>query len=405
MNQPTTAPSRPTGVWRLVAQREMQTALRSKAFVISAAVLLLAVVATIVVSSLVAGRAQDRTVAVVDAAGQKAVAASSPIADQLRTNTSVSAERVADPAAADRAVRDGDVDAALLPTDDGYQIVGDDSVDTTLEQALRTAVAASVLDTNAQRQGVDLTQLQSGTQTSQRLLDPASKDAGLRQIASFVFVILFYVTALGFGMQIATSVTQEKESRVVEILAAAIPIRAMLWGKVIGYSILAVGQVVLLSVAGVITLLATGRSRELGIIAPAIGWYVVFFVLGFVALSSFWAAAGSLAARQQDLQSTTGPAQLVLFAPYLVAVAAGEGVRTVVSMVPIAATMLMPGRLAEGSVPLWQLLVALATTIAAAVLLVGLGARVYERTLLRTGRKLGFREALRTADQKETAAG
>ncbi len=48
--------------------------------------------------------------------------------------------------------------------------------------------------------------------------------------------------------------TQEKESRVVEILAAAVPIRALLWGKVVGASVLAIGQTVVLAVVGVVAL-------------------------------------------------------------------------------------------------------------------------------------------------------
>ncbi|GGF46550.1 hypothetical protein GCM10011519_20650 [Marmoricola endophyticus] len=398
-----TNPTTTRGLWQVVARREMATALRSKSFLISGAVLVVAIVAMIVVSGFLNGRPHDDTVAVVDGTGQRAVEAASGIADRLQEDTTVTADRVADRGAAERAVRSGDADAALLPTRDGYEVVGDDDVDSTLAQALQSAVPATVLSANAADQDVDLAKLQAGTQTTQRLLDAGPEDEGVRTAASYVFVVLFFVTAIGFGMQIATSVTQEKESRVVEILAAAVPIRALLWGKVLGWSVLALAQVVVLGVAATIALVATGQTGALGPIAPALGWYVVFFVLGFVALSSLWAAAGSLASRQQDLQSTTAPAQMLLFVPYIVAFVAGEGVKTVVSMLPIASTMLMPGRLAEGSVPLWQLLVALALTVLAAVLLIRVGARIYERSLLRTGGKLGFGEALRLSDEREPA--
>ena len=52
--------------------------------------------------------------------------------------------------------------------------------------------------------------------------------------------------------------------------------------------------------------------------------------------------------------------------------------------------------LAEGDVPLWQLGVAILTTLVAAVLLVRLAAQVHERTLLQTGRRITFGEALRS---------
>ena len=403
-------PQRPaTPYWRVVAEREATTQLRSRPFQVSVAVLLLSIVALIVITTLVGGRPQTRDIAVVDDRAATAVEQGDDLAGTLDEGLTLAVERYDASGTAEQAVLDGDVDAALLPAastragpDDaaGYVLVGNDDIDPTVAQVLSASLTGLVTSQNAADQGVDLEALTAGAQVQQRLLGPDAADQGVRQIASFVFVLLFYLTALTFGMSIAGSVTQEKESRVVEILAAAVPIRALLWGKVVGASVLAIGQTVLLALVGVVALLVTGNSHALAIVGPAMGWYVVFFVLGFVALASVWSVAGSLASRQQDLQATTAPLQLILFAPYIVAVSAGEGVKTVVSMLPIVSTMLMPSRLAEGDVPLWQLVVAIVVTLAAAVLLVRVGARVYERTLLRTGSRIGFREALReTVDE------
>ena len=198
-------------------------------------------------------------------------------------------------------------------------------------------------------------------------------------------------------MTIAQSVVQEKESRIVEILAAAVPIRSLLWGKIAGNTVLAMSQVTLLAVVGLVGLAAIGERDLLEGIGPAVLWYVAFFVLGFVALACLWAVAGSLASRQEDLQSTTLPGQMILLLPYLASVLAGDQLKTVLSMVPIVSTMIMPGRMAEGSVPWWQIAVAIAVTVAAAVLFVRVGSKLYERTLLRTSGRLGYRQAMREA--------
>ena len=124
------------------------------------------------------------------------------------------------------------------------------------------------------------------------------------------------------------------------------------------------------------------------------GWFVVFFVLGFVALAGLWAVAGSLATRQEDLGSTTLPGQMILMIPFFFSVFAGSSAKTIASFVPIASSMSMPGRMLTEDVPLWQPLVAIAVLLAATVLIIRLGARLYERTLLQTGRRLGYREAL-----------
>jgi ABC-2 type transport system permease protein len=177
-----------------------------------------------------------------------------------------------------------------------------------------------------------------------------------------------------------------------------VPIRSLLWGKILGNTVLALGQVLLIGAVGVVGLLVTGQRDLLA----GVGWsmlaYVGFFVLGFLTLACLWSVAGAIAGRQEDLQSTTLPGQLILMVPYLITALGGDDVRTVFSMLPIVSTMIMPGRLAEGTVPWWQLGVAVAATLVAALVFVRVGTRLYERTLLRTGGKLTYRQALTASD-------
>ncbi|MBD8608148.1 ABC transporter permease [Aeromicrobium sp. CFBP 8757] len=386
------------GAWRVVAEREVTTRVREKSYVYSALFMVVGVVAMVVLTSILGGRPTDYTVAVTDQASAAIVSSASDVVDRSDDGSTAEPREFTSTAAAEKAVRDGDVDAALVATETGYEVVGDEEVDSTLSAALTAVGTSEALQANAERQGVDLDELQAGSTVSERLLDPAESDAGARQLAAYVFLILFYITAITFGMSIAQSVVQEKESRVVEILAAAVPIRAMLWGKIAGNTLLAFAQILLLAAAGIGALALTGETGLLSSLGPAVGMYVVFFVLGFVALAGLWAVAGSLASRQEDLQSTTMPGQVLLFAPYIIAFSAGAGVKTVVSMLPIMSAMLMPSRMAEGGVPVWQIVVAVVVNVVGAVLIVRLAARLYERTLMRTERKIGFGEALRLSE-------
>jgi ABC-2 type transport system permease protein len=204
---------------------------------------------------------------------------------------------------------------------------------------------------------------------------------------------------MGFGISIAQSVVVEKENRIVEILAAAVPLRALLWGKVAGNSLLALGQVVAVAVASTVALTVV-RDDALDVL-PDVGvagaWFLAFFLVGFLALASLWSVAGSLATRQEDLQATTAPGQGLLLVPYLVAVAGGDRAVEIASYVPIASSMTMPGRLLAGDVPWWQPVVSLLLAVAAAALLIRLGARWYERTLLQTSRRISYRDLVRGA--------
>ncbi len=381
--------------WKVVADREISTRIRDKGFLGATGFMLLLVVAVFVVMQIVGGSATTYDVGVIDDSGEQVTTSASSILEADGSDDSAKSTSFDTADDAEQAVRDGDVDVALLPVDDGYEVVAEDEAGDTLQAALSSAVAQTAVAQNAKQQGVDLDALQSGTTLQERSLDPDADTSDAREGIGFGFVIIFFVTALSFGMMIAQSVVQEKESRVVEILAAAVPIRALLWGKIAGNTLLGLAQVVLVVATGLIGLAVTGRTELLSGVGAAAAWYVVFFVLGFATLASLWAVAGSIASRQQDLQNTTLPGQAILFAPYMVAVFAGGQVKEIVSMLPVVSSMLMPARMVSEDVPVWQVGVAIALTIGAAIVFVRIGTRLYERTLLRTGNQIGYREAMK----------
>ncbi|WP_329475601.1 ABC transporter permease [Kribbella sp. NBC_01484] len=376
--------------WMLIAQREVSTKLRDKTFIGSTVVMLLIVLAAVIIPAILAGRGGADKIAVIDDVGAKVVQQAST----TKGGDGFEVTRAGDRPAAEQLVTSGEVKAALVPVADGYAVIGKDRVDSGLESALREAASSVGMEQNAAQAGLTPTELRAGTKVDLVLLKPGPLPDIVSDFVNIGLALVFYMTALGFGMMIAQSVVQEKESRVVEILAAAVPIRSLLWGKVLGSTALALGQIVVIAGASLIGLLLTDQAAILEVVAPVAGWFVVFFVLGFVALAGLWAVAGSLATRQEDLGSTTLPGQMILMIPFFFSVFAGASAKTVASFVPIASSMAMPGRMLTEDVPVWQPLLAIAILLAATVLIVRLGARLYERTLLQTGRRLGYREAL-----------
>ena len=264
-------------------------------------------------------------------------------------------------------------------------------------QPPQSGLSLLALQDNAREAGTTVETLTAGSTLSQTTTAEGAVSADAAGGIAFVMALLFFVTAIGFGLAIAQSVVVEKENRIVEILAATVPLRALLWGKVLGNSLLALAQVLAVALAAVVGLLVLG-AEGLDMI-PAVGvvglWFLAFFVVGFLALASLWSVAGSLATRQEDLQSTTLPGQMLLLIPYLIAVTGNDRAIEISSFVPIASSMTMPARLVDGDVALWQPVVSLALSAAGAVLLIRLGARWYERSLLQTSRRTTYRELLR----------
>src|SRR5690625_3498806 len=122
------------------------------------------------------------------------------------------------------------------------------------------------------------------------------------------------MSSIIFGMAIANSVHEEKQIRSVEILAAAIPVRQLLYGKVLGNCLLAFAQIVLYGVLALIAINFTDLTVDVAWLASASGWFVAFFAAGFMALAAIWAVLGAMASRSADLQSSTAPVTGLLLA-------------------------------------------------------------------------------------------
>lgn len=384
--------------WRLVAAREMSVKMRDKTFLLSTAFMLLVVAGSIGISAFLGSRTSEQTVVVTSDEGAWLVAAANDLSDRDDAGVSLEPTQVDSAPEAETLLRSEEADLALLPAGQGWEVAAATEIDGSAGDLLAQAVEDSVIADNAASVGTTAEVVLEGTELTQRLLDADALDPGVRYLLGFAFAFLFFITALTFGLAIAQSVIEEKQSRVVEILAATVPVRDLLWGKVVGNTVLAIGQVGLLALVGFAGLQVSGQGAVFGVVGPAGLWFVVYFLLGFGALASLWAVAGSVATRQEDLQATTMPVQTVVMGAFFVGLFATGQLLTVASFVPLMSSVAMPVRMLSGDVPLWQPLASAGLVMVAAFFLVRLGARLYEGSLLRTDRRTGYREALRGAE-------
>lgn len=364
-NAPATLPfSRAT--W-LVAEREITTQIRKKAFLVSTAITLVLVLAGIVVGSVMADRSSATEVAVV---GQASTVVAG--ADGLEA---VEADNAA---AAEQLVRDGDVSAAVVPdTSSGpleYSVIALDENPTDVVESLSVSPTVD-------------------------LLEAGSTDSAMRYIVSIAFGLVFMVAAIGSGSMIAQNTVQEKQSRIVEILLSAVSARALIAGKVLGNTIVAVGQTAAIAAASAIGLLLTGQGELLDMLSAPMIWFVVFFLVGFVLVAAVFAGGASLVSRQEDIGSVMAPAMMLVMIPYFAITLFNDNpvVMTVMSYVPFSAPVGMPVRMFLGEASSWEPLVSLLLLIVAAALVVAVAAKIYSRSLLQTGTRVKVREALRSA--------
>jgi ABC-2 type transport system permease protein len=236
--------------------------------------------------------------------------------------------------------------------------------------------------------------LLSPPDVQERLVDDSALGPELGFLLSFVFSMLFFFVVFQFGFAIAQGVVQEKESRIVELLVSAVPVRTLLFGKVLGNGGLALAQLVLLAVVAVVGTAVTGDRELTSLLLRNAGWFVLFFMLGFLMLSCLWAAAGAFASRNEDLQATTTPLSLLVMLPLFASLYTPDGpLRTAMSYVPITSPLVMPSRLLAGDAALWEAVVSALVLLVTAGLAVLLGERLYRSSLLRTSGRTTLRQA------------
>ena len=115
-------------------------------------------------------------------------------------------------------------------------------------------------------------------------------------------------------------------------------------------------------------------------------------------LACLFAVAGALASRTEDLQSTTAPLTIVMMFVYVASFSLSGTALEVASFLPIASVVSMPGRILSGDAAWWEPALALAVMAAFWAATVAVGERIYRRSLLQTGGRVSWRQALHTAD-------
>jgi ABC-2 type transport system permease protein len=334
------------------------------------------------------------------------------------------AETTTDPDAARAAVEDGDLDGLVTVnraqddelTFDLYTAQGGTSglVLSVTAASNQVAIADRLV-----RAGVDPTQVGeifAPTAFEVTPVDPNAVDPeaafGPRYILATAIVILVFMAIITYGQWVATSVAEEKASRVMELLITAANPRQLLLGKVMGAGGAGLVQYVVVLAAAMGGLLLQGTVSRLVLGESAgdaleleglnLGLLLVvglFFLGGFALYATLYAALGSTANRQEEVQNLTGPMIIIGVAGYLIAFTAlnvpdADWVR-ILSFVPFFSPYLIPVRMVMGQIAPWEIGLAFLLLIVGAGIALWVAARIYSAGVLLYGQKAGLRNIWR----------
>ena len=206
-------------------------------------------------------------------------------------------------------------------------------------------------------------------------------------------MLLFFLTILLSGM-VLSQLIEEKSNKIIEVIAAAVPIDAMFIGKL--FAMLAasvIGIIVWLSAGALlIDLLKQGGVSTLP--SPALGWPafltlgVVYFGMNYLLLGAVFLTIGAQASTAREVQIMSMPvtfAQVLVFGFAATAIGAPNSPAALAAaLFPLSSPMAMLARAAETS-SLWPHVVAILWQALWVALILRLGARLFRRTVLKSG--------------------
>ena len=394
-------------VWA-VARRELVERSRSRAVRTTVVILLIVSVGGAVAAArLSGGGPPSDTVGVVGAR-------TAALAPMLRAQAQAAGRRVrlrqlSGLTAASRALHDGTVDVVIV---DGRRLMVESSRTQAGVRVAEAAIAAQAIADRLRGTGLSEQQLAGALARPAVPVDVLHPDTATvthNRDLLYIALLVLFIALTQFAQTVASSVTEEKASRVVELLLTTLSPRRLLGGKILGVGLLGLA---LLALAGGSALLAGELAGGAGLpsAAPeAVALVLLWFVLGYAFYSVAFAAVGALVSRQEDLQVAILPVTALLIGAYVVGVIVLQDpngiVATVAAFVPPVAPMAVPARMVLGDMTAAGLIGAVAIDVLATAALVVLAARVYERAILQIGAPLKLRRALRGAWPATTPAG
>jgi ABC-2 type transport system permease protein len=229
----------------------------------------------------------------------------------------------------------------------------------------------------------------------------------------YVMTLMMYFALLFYGIQVMSSVLEEKTSRIVEVLASSVTPFQLMLGKVVGVASVGLFQLGIWAMAGlyltanvapILSILHMSSDAAKGVQLPTVtlpllAVFLLFFVLGFFLFASLYAAVGAMCSSQQDANQTQHPVTigivLGLMTMFPLMNDPNSTLARTLSLIPFTAPFATPIRYSVAPLPLVELLLSILATIAGVLIMCWIASRIYRIGILAYGKRPGLAELWR----------
>ena len=425
----------------IIIGREYAERVKKKSFIFTTILMPVFMLALMAVPALIVamGGTDTRTVTVVDPDGV--------VAPQLTDTDNV--KFVIATAGADTTSTADGVTLLFIPNgivagDKPLRLVTGEAASMMLENEISSQIEQIVESERMKRYDIDVESIMAAVESNLSIntVRTDRDNAGsstMSYVLGFILTFLLYMVLLLYGQMVMTSIIEEKNNRVLEVIVSSVKPTHLMLGKIVGIGLVAVTQIVIWAVLIVVlsavvmpailpaevtadinainagvggmaqSNLDTGLLNALAVIADPMyvlgifGILLLFLIGGFLLYAAIYAAIGSAVDNIQDAAQL----QTVAVLPIILGIvfgmmAASDPVSTIsvwTSIIPFTSPMVMMSRIPYG-IPTWQIVTSLVVLYASFAVCVWVAAKIYRVGIFMYGKKPSFKELIRWARYK-----
>lgn len=267
----------------------------------------------------------------------------------------------------------------------------------------------------------------------------SESSTGLSYILGIILTFMLYMLILLYGQMVMTSIIEEKNNRVLELIVSSVSSTKLMLGKICGIGLVAVTQIVLwgvllalISAFVVPMVMSTQMAADLAAMQAGgvdtstlvtdidilqamslIGdpMYIInlfvllllFLIGGFMLYAAIYAAIGSAVDNIQDASQLQSLVIIPIVFGMIFGMSAGtdpsSGIAVWTSIIPFTSPMVMMARVPFG-IPVWEIVVSLVVLYISFFLMVWVAAKIYRVGIFMYGKKPTVKELIKWVSYK-----
>jgi ABC-type Na+ efflux pump permease subunit len=271
-------------------------------------------------------------------------------------------------------------------------------------RAIESAVNEAVVDARFSAAGLQRGEVQKlEREVELRQIDAASgaevtEQAFARVVTPFAFMFLLFMGTMQISYGLLSSLLEEKSSRVIEVLLAAISPTQLMAGKILG--MVAVGLTLMAAWGGAGYLAAEARGAGHLVTWFRLGHVAMYFLPAFLFFAAFLGAIGSVCNTLKEAQSLASPLSIMNIIPMILWFQITEAPQSLLSVtlsfIPPMTPFVMVLRIcADPATPVWQIAATLVLLWATALGTIWAAGRIFRVGVLMYGKPPSLGELAR----------